>query len=57
MGDLANLRLEGYTCERCGCIVESLIQPGTNVLKEAPGHPQLCIQCTQENDIGGIEVG
>ena len=35
MGDVADMMIEGYLCERCGCCIDG----------EEPGYPRKCKAC------------
>jgi hypothetical protein len=45
MGEINELKQEGYLCKTCGCLMEDLIQEGSKTLKEAPGYPRECEDC------------
>jgi len=45
MGDTAEMHLDGTLCVCCGCLMEDLIQGGTDELKEPPGYPRYCEDC------------
>lgn len=55
MGNIADLIIKGVLCEQCGCLMEDLIQPGTNQLKESPGYPRSCPDCTPSNELNATE--
>jgi len=38
MGEVADMMIEGYLCERCGTVVD----------EQEPGHPRLCKPCIRE---------
>lgn len=48
MGEISELTQEGVLCKECGCLIEDLIQKGTNQLKEGPGYPCLCEDCKSQ---------
>lgn len=52
MGDISKLIMEGVICERCGCLIEDLIQEGTDELLPGPGYPRLCDDCKGERKHG-----
>ena len=45
MGDISEMIMKGVLCERCGCLIEDLIQKGTDKLLPGPGYPRLCDDC------------
>jgi len=50
MGEISDMMLEGVLCEICGCLMEDLIQEGTDELKDPPGYPRTCNNCKKDLD-------
>ncbi|MBV4450705.1 hypothetical protein KM792_13730 [Clostridium tyrobutyricum] len=50
MGEISELIMEGILCEKCGCLIEDLIQEDTDKLLPGPGYPRLCDDCKKGED-------
>lgn len=56
MGEVADDILAGLMCETCSVWMPDVLEKGSNLFENPPGHPRQCPDCKKDNENNKPEI-